>query len=162
MDVFIYLKKAIFLAALFSSSLLLGCSGIKPYPNDLDKNLVITTTTESGSIFASVKTSLDIYQITTDCSLDYKGTVKLDNATQSVGIPTNIPSYLVFGFTSRSFLASSSGNISYVTVLEARKGYQYLIHASYIDDIYNVEIRETHPRKKTFRRIDRTALNLCK
>lgn len=162
MDVLIHLKKAVIVSALLTSSILMGCSGIKSYPNNLAKNLAITTTTEAGSIFSSVKASVDIYQINTDCSLDYQGTVKLDKASTSVGVPSDKPSYLVFGFASSSFLASSSGNITYETVLKPRKGYHYLINASYIDDIYNVEIREVHPRKNTSRNIDILALNSCK
>jgi hypothetical protein len=141
---------------------LTACTGIKTYPNNLEKNLYITTTTESGSFFSSVNASVDIYQVTTDCSLDYQGTVKLDEASVSVGIPYDKRSHLVFGFASRSFLASTSGSISYETMLKPRRGYHYMITVSYIDDIYNVQIRETHPRKKTSRDIDTIGLNACK
>ena len=100
------------------------------------------TTTESGSFFLSVNTSVDIYLVNRDCSLEYEGTIKLDKASVSVGIPPDKSSYLVFGFASSSFLANSSGDISYETLLKPHKGYRYLIKASYINDIYNVEIRE--------------------
>lgn len=156
------IKQLSLLALILCAGFFSGCSGIKPYPNNLDKNLYITTTTESGSVFSSVNASLDIYQVKPDCTLNYQGTVKLDTNSKSVGIPANDPSYLVFGFTSSSFLASNSGNISYETLLKPRKGYHYLITASYIDDIYNVQIRETDPRRKTSRDIDTAGLNNCK
>jgi hypothetical protein len=141
---------------------LTGCSGIKTYPDHLEKNLYITTTTESGSFFSSVNASVDIYQLNTDCSLDYQGTVKLDKASVSVGIPYDKHSYLVFGFASSSFLASTSGSITYETILKPRRNYRYMINVSYIDDIYNVEIRENHPSKKLSRNIDTVGLSACK
>jgi hypothetical protein len=141
---------------------LTGCTGIKTYPNNLEKNLYITTTTESGSFFSSVNATVDIYQVNTDCSLGYQGTVKLNKASVSVGIPYDKRSYLVFGFASRSFLASTSGSITYETMLKPRRNYRYTINVSYIDDIYNVEIREIHPRKKAARNIDTAGLSACK
>lgn len=154
-------KQASLLVLLLGFGFLTGCSGIKTYPNNLDKNLSITTTTESGSFFSSVNAALDIYLVNRDCSLEYQGTIKLDKATVTVGIPTDKSSYLVFGFASSSFLANSSGSISQETLLKPRKGYRYKINVSYLDDIYNVEIRETHPRKSTSRDVDTAGLNTC-
>jgi hypothetical protein len=161
MEVIKPLKKVAIIALLLTSNFLTGCSGIKTYPNNLDKNLYITTTTESGSFFSSVNSALDIYLVNRDCSLAYQGTIKLDKASVTVGIPTDKSSYLVFSFASSSFLANSSSSISQETLLKPRKGYRYKINVSYIDDIYNVEIRETHPRKSTSREIDTVRLNTC-
>ena len=158
----VQVKQASLSALLLGFIFLTGCTGIKTYPNNLEKNLYITTTTESGSFFSSVNASVDIYQVTTDCSLDYEGTVKLDEASISVGIPYDKRSYLVFGFASNSFLAGSSGTTTYETLLTPRKGYSYMVNVSYIDDIYNVQIRVTHPRKKTSRDIDPVGLSDCK
>lgn len=155
-------KQASLPVLLLGFTFLTGCSGIKTYPNNLEKNLYITTTTESGSFFSSVNATVDIYQLNTDCSLDYQGTVNLDKATVSVGIPYDKRSYLVFGFASSSFLASTSGSISYETILKPRRNYRYLINVSYIDDIYNVEIRETHPGNKSGRNIDTVGISACK
>ena len=156
-----HVKQALLLVLLLCFVFLTGCSGIKPYPNNLDENLYITTTTKSGSFFTSVNAALDIYQVNRDCSLEYQGTIKLEKASISVGIPTDKASYLVFGFASSSFLANSSGKISQETLLKPRKGYRYEINVSYIDNIYNVEIHESHPRKSTSRDIDTVSLNTC-
>jgi hypothetical protein len=155
-------KQASLLVLLMGLGFFTGCSGIKTYPNNLDKNLYIATTTESGSFFSSVNATVDIYKVKPDCSLDYQGTIKLDKASVSVGIPYDQRSYLVFAFASSSFLANTSGSISYETLLKPRKDYHYMINASYIDGIYNVEIRETHPRKKSSRNIDTAGLSACK
>jgi hypothetical protein len=155
-------KQEALLVLLLGLAFLTGCSGVKTYPNNLKKNLYITTTTESGSFFSSVNAAYDIYRVKTACTLEYQGTVELDKPSLSVGGPPDKLSYLVFGFSSSSFLASTSGSISYETLLKPRKGYRYKINVSYIEDIYNVEIRETHPRKSTSREIDMAGLNNCK
>ena len=157
-----FLRIAAFLTSLsISGLLLLSCSGMKTYPNSPEKNVTITTTTDSGSLFSSVNTRLDIYQVTPDCKLDYKGTVQLDTASVSIGIPSEKMSYLVFGFASSSFLASTSGSISYETIFKPRKGYHYTINASYIDNIYDVTIRESHPGKNLSRNIETVGLSNC-
>lgn len=156
-----FVKQVSLLVLMFGTGLFLGCSGIKPYPNTLVQNLHITTTTDTGSLFSSVNASLDIYQVKSDCRLIYAGTVKLDTTSKSVGIPPGKSSYLVFTFASSSFLAGSSGNTSYETLLRPRKGYHYTINASYIDDIYDVQIRESHPRNNISRDIETVGLTNC-
>jgi len=42
------------------------------------------------------------------------------------------------------------------------RNYRYMINVSYIDDIYNVEIRETHPGNKSGRNIDTVGISACK
>lgn len=146
---------------LLAFSLLAGCSGIKTYPNILDTNLHIETETDSGSIFAKVRAAVDIYRVDADCKTDYEGTVQLKNPSVDVGIPSDRLSYLVFVFASSGFFSSSSGTITYDALLKPRAGYNYDVKARYIDNIYNVEIRETHPRKKKSREIELKGLNAC-
>lgn len=142
-------------------SLLTGCSGIKTYPNTLYKNLHIKTQTDSGSMFSKVRAAVDIYRVDADCKTEYEGTVQLKNPSFDVGIPADRLTYLVFVFSSSGFLSSSSSTITYNTLLRPRVGYDYDINVSYIDDIYNVVIWETHPRKKKSREIELKELNAC-
>lgn len=141
--------------------LLASCSGIKTYPNNLEQNVFISTTTNSGSVFTSINATVDIYRVKPDCTLVYQGTVQLDKPSVTVGLPADKFSYLVFGFASSSFLASSNSSISSETLLKPRRGYQYQIDVSYIDNIYNVELRESSPRKSAWRAIDTVALRTC-
>jgi hypothetical protein len=127
---------------LVAAVILDGCSGLRPYPNTLEKNLVIRTQTDSGSIFSTVRAKVDIFRVTADCKTEYQGTVNLNAPSVEVGVPPNTPSYLVFVFSTSSFLASSKSTISHETLLTARAGYNYDIDVSYIDDIYNVTIKE--------------------
>jgi len=78
-----------------------------------------------------------------------------------IGIPQGRPSYLVFNFSSSSFLGGSRGSISYDTLLRPRAGYTYDASARYADGIYYVVIRESGARGSAGREIERTGLNEC-
>jgi hypothetical protein len=142
-------------------SLLVGCSGIKTYPNTLDKNLHVRTATDSGSLFSSVRTAVDIHHVGADCTTEYEGTVQLEKPSIKIGIPSNTWSRLVFVFANNSFLANSSSTITYETLLKPRAGYTYEIKVRYQDDIYNVSVQETHPDDPARREVERRTLRAC-
>lgn len=146
---------------LFVFSLLIGCSGIKTYPNTADKNFYITTETDSGSMLSKVRTAVDIYRVDADCKTEYEGTVQLKSRSVDIGIPPGRLSYLVFVFSSSGFFSSSSSTITYGGLLKLNADYLYDVKVSYVDDIYNVVIRETNPRKKKSREIELKDLNAC-
>jgi hypothetical protein len=141
--------------------LLAGCSGKFTYPNTLAKNLSIQTETDSGSFLSSVRAAVGIYRVDEHCRIDYQGTVDLDEGLISVGIPSGRPSYLVFEFASSSFLANSRSSITYETLLVPVAGRDYDLKVSYLDDIYNVEIRESRPGEALARSIERKDLRTC-
>jgi len=146
---------------LLAVGLLTGCSGLRPYPDTLAKNMHIRTETDSGSVFSKVRAEVDIFSVKADCTTEYQGTVKLNGPSIEVGIPSDRLSYTVFVFSNSSFLANSRSSISHATLLKPRAGYTYDIKVSYIDDIYNVAIRETHPRKSASRTIELKDLSAC-
>src|SRR5215475_10703834 len=94
--------------AAFLIGFLAGCSGIKTYPNSLDKNLLVHTSTDSASIFSRVRASLSISRVDEQCRIQYEGTVDLDKSSIPVGIPVDRWTYLVFDFASSGLLANSS------------------------------------------------------
>ncbi len=146
---------------LLAVSVLSGCSGIKTYPNDLDKNLHVRTTAESGSWFSSMRTAVDIHRVRADCATEYQGTVQLNKASIDIGIPPERWSRLVFVFASSSFLANSNSSITYETLLNPRAGHEYDLQVTYQDDIYNVSIHETKPGAPTSRKINHRPLSDC-
>lgn len=146
---------------LLALGLLNGCSGLRPYPNTLTKNLHIRTETDSGSIFSSVRAEVDIFNVMADCKTEYQGTVKLKGPSIKVGIPSDRLSYLSFVFTNSSFLSNTRGSISQETLLKARIGYNYDIKVSYVDDIYSVAIEEKHPRRSKSREVELKDLSAC-
>jgi len=147
---------------LIAASVLAGCSGAFSYPNNLTKNLHVRTQTSSDSFFSSVRAAVGIYRVDERCEIEYQGTVDLDEASVSVGIPTGDPSYLVFEFANNSFLANSRRRITYETLLKPVAGYDYHVEVSYVDDIYNVEIRETRPGASASHEIEKRELNTCR
>ena len=136
------MTKCHFTSLLLCACFLAGCSGLKPYPDNLTRNLDIHTRTESGSIISNTRASLDVYSVGTGCIAEYEGSIALSASTVSVGLPANRPSYLAFRFNSTSFLASSSSVTSYNTLFTPRQDQRYNADVSYIDNIYNVVIRE--------------------
>ena len=156
-----YIMNRHVIVLLLAYNLLAGCSGIKAYPNTPDKNLHIKTETDSGSIFSNIRAAIDIYRVDADCKTEYEGTVQLKTPSLDVGIPSNRLSYLVFVFARSEIFSGSSSTITYNTLLKPRIGYYYDITVSYIDDIYNVVIRETESRMNKSREIELKDLNDC-
>jgi hypothetical protein len=144
------------------SALMSGCSGIKTYPNKLEKNLNVEIEKDSGSFFSSIKTAVDIYTINKDCSTEYAGTVQLRKPTAEIGIPTGRSSYLAFVFHESGFLSSTSSTTTFDTMIRPRKGYSYSAKVSYMDDIYNVELFEKKAGRKKGREIETRDLSSCR
>ena len=101
--------------------------------------------------------AVDIHRVGEDCTLDYEDTVQLADPKIDIGIPSHRWTYLVFVFANSSFLASTSGAVTYETLLKPRAGSHYEVAVSYRDDMYHVGIRETPPNQPTGHEIDRLA-----
>lgn len=147
--------------AVLAALLLAGCATAKPYTHAAKRNLHIQTRAESGSVFSSVRAALDIYRVGADCKGEYLGTVPLNAPTVEVGVPAGQPSYLVFAFASSSFLGGSKSTVTYDTLLTPRAGSAYDVEVSYVDDLYNVAIRESRPGQRARREIRQRPLNAC-
>jgi hypothetical protein len=147
---------------LLGTVILTGCSGLRPYPDNLDRNVIIRTVTDSGSVFSKVGVEVDIFSVKANCKTEYLGTVDLSGPSVEVGIPPDKLSYMAFVFSNSSFLGGSRSTMSHETLLEARAGYHYDIGVSYVDDIYNVAISETHPRTTDARKIAVRDISACK
>ncbi len=148
-------------AVLLAAVSLIGCSGLRPYPNDLEKNLVIRTDTDAGSMFSKVRADVDIFGINADCETEYRGTVSLNEPSVAVGIPPGNLNYMVFVFSNSSFLFGSSSTMRHATLLKTRAGHTYDIEVRYMDDIYNVAINEKHPREPKARKIALRGMGAC-
>ena len=147
---------------LLAFALTAGCSGIRPYPNTLDKNVQVRTETRSGSIFSSTRASVAIYRVDPQCRVAYEGTLDLNEPVILVGLPTDRVSYLVFGFHSSSFLGNPRSSISQETVLRTRAGHAYDIDVSYRNSLYNVVVHERQPRTGERRELELKRLSACR
>jgi hypothetical protein len=146
---------------LLGAALLAGCSGLKTYPDTSPKNLFVKTEASSGSAFARVRVAVHIHQVDANCRAEYLGTVQLNESSVQIGIPVDRLSFLEFSFFSSSFLGGSSGTIHYTTLLRPRAGHTYDASARYADGIYHVVIRESDPRQRAGREIERRGLDEC-
>lgn len=146
---------------LLGASLVAGCSGLKTYPDSGAKNLHVRTEAASGSAFSRMRVAVHIHQVDANCRTEYQGTVQLNEPSVQIGIPPDRLSFLVFSFSGSTFLGGSSSSISYETLLLPRAGYAYDAQASYKDNIYNVAIRESDPRRSAGREIVRRGLDEC-
>jgi hypothetical protein len=156
---FLARRRRVFAAMLFIIPLA-ACSGIKTYPNNLEKNLQVRTNTNSGSIFSRVRASLNISRVDGHCQTHYEGTVKLAKGAAEVGVPVERWSYLVFDFSSSGLLSTSS-TMGHATLLKPRAGYRYDVDVTYRDHIYNVVIRESRTGTNQRREVDLRRLDTC-
>lgn len=150
-----------FAIVVVTATLLAACSGIRHYAGTHENNLSIRTTVESGSAFSSVDAALEVYRVDDQCQVDYQGTVRLDRPMVEVGIPVGDPSYLVFVFANSSFLGGSRSSIAHETLLSPRAGHHYDITVSYLEDMYNVAIREKKAGDGRGRVVDSRRLDRC-
>jgi len=122
-----------------------GCSGLRPYPNDLTtKNVAIRTTANASSMFSSVTVELDVHGVdaTTSCGARYLGTLQLDHSPVALGIAPERGSVLTFRFLSAGFLGGSRSSVSRAVFIAPGPDQRYEIDVSYRDDLYDVVVRE--------------------
>ena len=145
-----------------AAALIAGCSSLKTYPSRSPENVVVRSAIESGSVFSSMRGSVHIHEVDSDCHTNYLGTVKLDQPKVALGLPAERSSYLVFAFDGSSFLGGSSSSTSSGTVLKPRAGYRYDVAVTYQDSIYHVVLRESDPRSGASRELPRRQPAGCK
>lgn len=150
------------LFSLLSVLLLAGCSGVKTYPDMASKNVHVRTKLVEERMFGSIRADLDIYSVDKKCEAQYLGTVELDKASVDFGIPPGQQTYLVFVFSSKGMLGSAKGSTTYATLLQPRAGFEYRAEVRYLDDIYNVDLIETQPGKKSGRELEPRRLENCR
>ena len=145
------------LAFIFFCLSVSGCgSNIKPYSSSAEANLFINIKTDPD-----IKTSIDIYYLGNNCKLSYRGTVNLENSKQSIGLKINQVQYLVVSFFSSSFWAGRSSSMSQEITLNPSADNQYIMNVSYLDNIYNVDIKKRNRRSKRLVEIDINSVTHC-
>jgi hypothetical protein len=115
---------------------LAACAGVRTYPNDGAKNIVVRSALDS-----KVRAAVHLHQVDAKCHTEYQGSVAIDAPAVVVGVPAERLSYVVVTFDSSSF-GWGSRTTSVVTLIEPRKGYSYDLLLTYRDSIYNVALGE--------------------
>jgi len=140
-----------------------ACSSVKYYPNTLEKNVLVKTTLDSGSVFNEAQAHFHVYSIDKQCNEVHLGAVKLDQPEVEVGIATGKPVVIEVAFgIGGNFFSSSSSVIRVETMLTPRTHYFYDVNASYDDGIYDVEVFEKKKRKSRGRLLKTVPSSSCK
>jgi hypothetical protein len=140
-----------------------GCAtGVKNYPNTLDKNVQIRSETVSSSSLFQVRTAVGVYRVGERCELEFEGVVNIDRPTVAMGIPANRWTYLDFTFNGSSPDGSSGGAVSRETLFRARAGYRYDVAVTYRKDTYHVAIREIPPKGGAGREVEFRDIRACR
>jgi hypothetical protein len=141
-------------AALLALSLAAGCSGMRAYQAGGPDNVFVS------SAISKMRGTIHIHGVDAGCRTEYLGSVALDRPDTAFALPPGRPSYLVFSFDGWSLLGGSS-SMSVGTLLEPRAGYRYGVDVAYRDNIYNVTLRESDPRRGAARELARRGLSDC-
>jgi len=141
---------------LLISLMMTACSNIKPYQATHKNNFFVNSKTDND-----VKSSIDIYQVDKACKYIYKGTVSLEQGKNKIGLKNNEDNYLVVSFTTSSFWASSTSSMSQDMMIKPDKGYTYKLDLSYLDNIYNIELKKTQPGSNKTITIDTLSPHRC-
>lgn len=155
-------NRTVVMFLIFTASLFPACSGIKTYENNLNKNVHVRTTTNSGSWLSSIHTAVDIHRVEKNCATNYEGTVQLSESTTDIGLLPDRWTHLVFVFASSSFVANRSGTTTYETLLKPRLNHRYHAEVSYRNDMYHVAIRDFPPNQSIGRELDPMPLRTCR
>lgn len=132
-----------------------GCSNLKTYPNDHDKNALVRVKNEGGGFFSKTRPDVHLYRVDAACQAKYLGTVELDRPTVEIGLPLNQSLLLEFVFSKSTFGGSESATaIEMMTT--PRKGVRYEFEVAYLRNGYTatgVELQQGRRREVEHRRL---------
>lgn len=122
-------------AALLFALILSGCSGLKTYPNTLEKNASIHVRTDGGTLLSRIGIALDLYTVDPGCGTQYLGTLELDDSTIELGLPLDQQVRLAYVF-SRDALVGTSGTTVIEMMVTPRRGERYDFDVEYLKQGY--------------------------
>ena len=151
------------------AGVLAGCSGLPRYESDLPANLNVKARLSSplllhtAPLAGTFDADMHVTSVDRRCQKNYRGSVRLGDAPVSIGIPAELPSYLVFEFTGRSYsIRQANASSTYATLLKPRSGHQYDVDVTYADEMYSITVYERNPRGGQRREVERRPFSACK
>ena len=137
-----------------------GCSGLKTYPNALDKNARIHVRTDAGTLLSRIGIALDLYAVDPGCGTQYLGTLELDDATVELGLPLDQRLRLAYVF-SRDALIGTSGTTVIEMMVTPRRGERYEFDVEYLKQGYTATGRVFPPGQASSKDIEHSRLRDC-
>lgn len=129
---------------------------MKSYKSVSPENLYLKAKTDSD-----VKVAVDIYKVDKACKLSYQGTVEVGNKLKKVGVPIGNYLYLVVSFSKSSYWSGQSSSMSSEALLKPEKGYRYQMDLSYEDAIYDISLKQIHPKSGQSKIIEQISIDSC-
>lgn len=137
-----------FILLLAALGLLSSCASTKVFEDQSSKNITIVVEKEKGSVFNSKEVAVEVWRLQADCETSLLGVVETDASSFKIGVKPGQLTYINFRFFSTGMF-SNDNSMTYGTLLTPKKGYSYKLKASYIEGIYNLEIFEMKPGRKS-------------
>jgi hypothetical protein len=137
-----------------------GCSGLKSYPNTLEKNARIHVRTEGGTLLSRIGIELDLYSVDPACAAQYLGTVELNDSTIELGLPLDQKMRLAYVF-SRDALLGTSGTTVIEMMVTPRRGERYEFDVAYLKEGYTATGRVFPAGAAPSRDIEHSRLRDC-
>lgn len=119
--------------------LLSACVGGTLYRSSQPENLAINTRLES------VNAQLELFTINKQCQPVSLGVLRLNEGKARLGIAPSGTTYYEVTFKGFSLLRGSS-TVSTNGFIHTRKGYDYELEVSYVDNVYNVVAYEINSK----------------
>ncbi len=134
--------------------LLVGCSGLRPYPTDSGGNVTFREKMDGG-----VSAVVHVHRVDAQCRTGYQGTVSLDRPSVTIDVPEGRMSYLLVEFDTSGFFAGNRST-SFGVFINPGAGSRYSVYVRYRESIYNVAVSETD-RAGQRRLLPRRDLGTC-
>lgn len=150
--------KTVFLLMLVS--FLSACASTKVFKDQSAKNIEVIIEKDKGSIFNATEVNVEVWKLEADCKTILLGKVDNESPKYKIGLQPGKLAYINFRFFS-SGMFSNDNSMTYGSLIIPREGYNYQLKASYVEGIYNLEIFEKKPGKKT-RRLETRHYDDCK
>jgi hypothetical protein len=137
-----------------------GCSGLKTYPNTLEKNARIHVRTDGGTLLSRTGIALDLYAVNVQCGSKYLGTVELDDPTIDLGLPLDQNVLLAYVF-SRDAILGTSGTTVIEMMVTPRPGERYEFDVEYLKKGYTATGRRFPAGQTQSKDIEHSRLRDC-
>jgi hypothetical protein len=147
-------------AALLFALVLSGCSGLRTYPNTLEKNASIHVRTDGGTLLSRIEIALDLYTVDPGCGTQYLGTLELDDSTIELGLPLDQRVRLAYVF-SRDALVGTSGTTVIEMMVTPRRGELYEFDVEYLKQGYTATGRVFPAGQASSKDIEHSRLRDC-
>jgi hypothetical protein len=147
-------------AVLATALALAGCSGLRDYANEYEKNGVIRVRTDPGTLLSKRAIDLNLYTIDTACNATYLGSLQLSNASIDLGLPLDHRVLLAYVF-SRSAIIGTSGTTVIEMILTPRRGHRYEFDVSYLKAGYTATGLDFAPGESQGNYIEHSRLRDC-